>query len=260
MAPLSERALARTHGHRSYSDTWDVVVDYRRFQRYVQRHPEEGYRRISQSLNLSEGRIRRWIDDDATPTAVTFVEWARERGYTTAEFGSRTFEALNTLLAWVLSNGNVNQHWTAEFDFGNDAQREVVTDALETLGLSSERFSYDGQGNTDAPKLRLTHDARAFGRVLDVLGAPVGTDAEANTRLPDYLRRAPAGTRERFCEVFVRNRSGEVDGQLVVRTQARREHFRQEFRRLLDEVTDAEIETQENFLLLDGPEEWLGWE
>ncbi|ADB63899.1 hypothetical protein Htur_5011 (plasmid) [Haloterrigena turkmenica DSM 5511] len=221
---VTERALARTYDSRAYADTWDAVDDYRRVRDYAHRNPSKGSSAIASALDLPRGRIRPWLDE-SKPDAVHGLETAREYGWLDCEFGDPAFTALNTLVANVFSGGSLaEQYYQPSFALNRRGEDSHVLDALELAGVDY-RVVDDRDGRAD--EVRPTDAASVLGRVLSVLGAPVGPKADQHLSLPAYLDEAPTEVRETFAYAYLENRAIEHDGKatLTIREERNRDYL-----------------------------------
>jgi len=98
--------------------------------------------------------------------------------------GDPAFEGLNRLVANVYSGGSIAaQNYAPSFALSNGEDSRVF-DALELAGVE---YTVVGDRDGRADEARPTDNGTVLGRVLSVLGAPVGPKAEQRLSLPDYL-------------------------------------------------------------------------
>jgi len=216
---VTDRALARTYNTPSYADPFDAVQDYRAVLAYHTRHPDMGSGALASRFDLPRGRIRAWLNGSA-PDAVRAIDTAREYGWLTAEFGDDAFTALNTLVANVFSGGSITEsNYAPSFALNHRGEDSHVFDALELAGVDYDVVA-DREGRAD--EVRPTEDGTVLGRVLAVLGAPVGPKVDARLSLPDYLESAPADTRETFVYSYLENRAISHGGKATLTIQEER--------------------------------------
>ncbi|PCR88678.1 hypothetical protein [Natrinema ejinorense] len=245
---VSERALARTYNHPSYSDPADAVDDYRRVLAYASRHPSQGSSAIASALDLPRGRIRPWLDGGA-PDAVNAIDTAREHGWLQAEFDDPEFTGLNTLVANVFSGGSIaDEYYRPSFVLNHRGEDSHVIDALELARVDYEVIDdRDGRGDEARP----TEDSTVLGRVLAVLGAPVGAKSNQRLSLPSYLEEAPDDVREQFAYAYLENRAIEHEGKatLTVREDRNRTYL-EDLAALIDDVAGGGVEFRERDIVV----------
>ncbi len=245
---IDEQTLARTYNTPSYADPFDAVEDYRRIMAYHSRHPDMGSSALASRFDLPRGRIRAWLDGSA-PDAVRAIDTAREYGWLTATFGDREFTALNTLVANVFSGGSIaEQHYQPSFALNHRGEESHVIDALELAGVEYQVVA-DRDGRAD--EARPMEDGTVLGRVLAVLGAPVGPKADTRLSLPDYLEGAPDDVRETFVYSYLENRAIEHEGKatLTIQEQRNREYLA-ELADLIDDVAGGGVRLGERDIVV----------
>lgn len=137
----------------------------------------------------------------------------------------------------------------------NSARRRL---RLETLldsigvGCTTSRETEVEPKSRRAAEYRPATDASVLGRVLSLLGAPVGSkNADASIELPAYLDSAPDPIRQEFVEVYLRYRG-------VWRSESRILEFREErsssylraLARLIEDVAGAPVSSSEHNVTL----------
>lgn len=246
-ALVSERALARTYNTRSYADPYDAVEDYRRVQRYKSKHPSKGSSAIASALELPRGRIRPWLDD-SKPDPVHAIETARDYGWLAPDYDDPAFTALNTLVANVFSGGSIAaQNYQPSFALNHRGTESHVVDALELAGVPFEIVARDGR----ADEARPTTDGTVLGRVLAVLGAPVGPKTDQHLTLPPYLEHAPRAVRETFAYAYLENRAIEHAGKDTLHIQEQRNRdYLAALADLLADVADGDVSLGERHIVI----------
>jgi len=245
---LDEQALARTYDSPSYADAWDTVVDYRRVMRYASQHPDKGSSAIANALDLPRSRIRPWLDG-SQPDPVRAIATARDHGWLEATYGDPEFTALNTLVANVFSGGSIAElNYRPTFALNHRGEESHVLDALELAGVD---YDVVGDRARRADEARPTDDGSVLGRVLSVLGAPVGPKAQQRLALPDYLSDAPEDVRETFVYAYLENRAIEHEGQdtLTVREDRNREYL-EALADLIDDVAGGGVRFSERDIVV----------
>lgn len=208
-APLvTGQALARTYSHPSYADPWECVEDYFDVIEYASRNPDAGRQVIGSVLSLPPSRCRSWLDG-AVPDPVRALDVASEQGWLDLGFEDRVFRGLNVLTAWIFSGGSINRHYAPYFAVDTAGNRDMLDRAAATVGVDLD-FTRSPNEAGRAVELRPVRSASVLGRVLHILGAPVGPKNEATALvLPDYLFRAPTTIRREFAQVYVENRAAD---------------------------------------------------
>ncbi|SEH14666.1 hypothetical protein SAMN04487967_1711 [Natronorubrum sediminis] len=246
--PVSERALARTYSSPSYSDAYETVEEYRRVMSYASRYPNKGSSAVASNFDLPRGRVRPWIEHTSIPDPVRAIDTAREYGWLEADLGSPTFGALSTLVANVFSGGSIAEsNYTPTFALNHRGEDSHVIDALDLAGIEYDVLERDGR----ADEARPTSDGRVLGRVLSVLGAPVGSKADQHLTLPSYLDSAPRDVREQFALSYLENRAVEHEQKdtLTIR-EARNRQYLTDLSNLLDSVIDGRVELGEENIVI----------
>ncbi|SDD59890.1 protein of unknown function [Natrinema hispanicum] len=122
-----------------------------------------------------------------------------------------------------LISNSCNGLYQPSFALNHRGEESHVIDAIELAGV--DYLVVDGrEGRAD--EARPTEDASVLGRVLAVLGAPVGPKTDTRLSLPDYLEGAPDDVRETFVYSYLENRAIEHDGKatLTVREDRNRDY------------------------------------
>lgn len=243
---VTERELAATYDGGAYVDAWDAVEQYRRATSYAFRKQVKSGATAS-ALELPRGRVRTWVDDDGAPDAVRALETAREYGWLEVGYDDPVFEGLNTLVANVFSGGSIATE-TYSPSFALDDRRQSVLDALETAGVGYTIVD-DRDGRAD--EARPTEAASVLGRVLAVLGAPVGEKADQHVSLPAYLEDAPTEIRREFVDAYLANRAISHDGKATLHIQEQRNRdYLAALASLIDDVADGGVALRERHIVI----------
>lgn len=245
---VSERALARTYDSRAYADTWDAVEDYRRVIDYHRRHPSKGSSAIASALDLPRGRVRPWLDG-SKPDSVRGIEVARGHGWLECGFDDPEFSGLNALVANVFSGGSIaEEYYQPSFALNHRGEDSHVIDALELADVDY-RVVDDRDGRAD--EARPSEDGSVLGRVLAVLGAPIGPKADQHLSLPAYLDDAPSDVRETFVYVYLENRAVEHEEKatLTIREERNREYLAS-LTSLIDSVAGGGVDLGEQYITI----------
>jgi len=204
-SPVQAQALARTYDARAYADTWDLVLDYFEVLDYHARHPTKRSTAVGNALDLPRSRVRAWLDG-AIPDPVRGIQRAEERGWLEARAGSRVFRGLNVLSSWVYSGGSIEGQWyVPRFAVGGGDAVDRIDRAFAAVGTDYDFVRSSVQHR--ATEYRPIEDAAVLGRVLVVLGAPVGPKNDrTHIQLPAYLETAPDRISHEFITTYLANR------------------------------------------------------
>ncbi|WP_440767496.1 hypothetical protein [Natronorubrum sp. DTA7] len=246
---VSERALARTYNTPAYADPFDAVEDYRRVAKYASKHPNKGSSAVASALELPRSRIRLWVDGDGRPDAVRAIDAAREYGWLECTYGSPEFTALNTLVSNVFSGGSIAERdYRPSFALNHRGEDSHVIDALELAGVD---YQVVGDRDGRADEARPTEHGTVLGRVLSVLGAPVGPKADQHLTLPPYLDDAPTDVREQFVYSYLENRTIEHEGKDTLHIQeVRNRSYLEELSRLIESVAGGGVTLGERHIVI----------
>ncbi|MFC4247232.1 hypothetical protein ACFOZ7_09515 [Natribaculum luteum] len=239
---LEERDLARTYDGGAYDDAWTAVKQYRRVAAYRIDNPDEGYTAIANALELPVGRVRSWVDYEKTPNVVAGLRAAREHGWLEVTYDDDTFTALNALVANVYSGGSINQqNWQPLFVLNERGFNSHVIDALE---LADVGYTVHDEADDDrGPVIRPGEDGAILGRVLYVLGAPLGKKSKLEEfSLPWYLDEAPRDVRELFVHCYLSNRAYPDPASASIQIiEERPRSYREELAALIRSVADGPV-------------------
>ena len=102
-----------------------------------------------------------------------------------------------------------------------------------------------------ADEVRPTTNGALLGRVLAVLGAPVGQKTDQQLALPAYLEGAPERVRERFVAVYLEHRAVcyESKATLTIR-EARNRAYLESLAALIDSVADGDVTLGEQYITI----------
>jgi hypothetical protein len=133
---------------------------------------------------IPKNTIRSWHRGHVSDIA-TAIETAIANGWIEPSQDSATFTALNVLVAWIQAYGSLRSgSYVPIFRIGDEAQREILTAAIEQLGAP---FTVERVDQSRTTEIRITEDASLLGRVLACLGAPVGRKTESDYVIPAYV-------------------------------------------------------------------------
>lgn len=244
-------AFARTYDPPAYEDAWEAVEDYQRTMDAAARYPQKKSGALARRVELPRGRIRPWVDGDAKPDAVRGLQRAEDRGWIDVPQSSAVFRGLNTLVAWVFSSGSIShRNYRPMFVVDGRAAEARLSKAFVQVGLSYQYTRRDESGRAD--EVVPDADASVLGRVLTVLGAPLGEKSERSAvSLPTYLATAPASVRRAFARTYVLNRGQVTPGKDTVKFREERpESYLSALRSLLRDVTGESVSVSERNVIL----------
>lgn len=238
MESISERHLAST-----YEDGEAIVKQYRRARSLQADNPELAVTEIARVVSRPPSTVRAWLDGVTTPQPIQTIETATEHGWLSPEHGSEQLRALVALVAWINAGGSLS---------GQSFQPRFVADdplaiaALDQL-CANTGVDYRVEDRTPSRAIEVvpTTDTAVFGRVLSVLGAPVGEKAHSETTLPAVLDEAGAACRRVFVQVYLFNRVVTSNQPSEYRmSEPRGPTYRQALQTLCEEVAGEPV-TQE---------------
>lgn len=189
----------------------EAVAQYRRVMEYTHKHSDKGSSAVSTAVELPRGRIRSWVDSDSKPDVVRAIETGDSLGWTDVTDIDRQI-AFATLLAGIFSGGsiaelNFNPSWSTD----DEIVDTLIEEALTELGCGfTVRHEDSVIRSTEIVPAKY---ASLLGRVLVAMGAPIGPKVQATLSIPNRLIEAADPVRERFVEIYLRNRIGLVDGR-----------------------------------------------
>lgn len=253
---VSAKDLARTYDSRAYGDSWELVEDYWRVMDYAARRPELGSQALASRLDLPRSRIRPWVRDPdseqkpARPDAVRGIQTAESYGWIPTCYDTETFPALNRAVAWIFSGGSIDTTWHVPlFTIGGDATLDDLKTLLDQLGVdcSVSRDTEVGSEPGRAAEYRPARDASVLGRILSLLGAPLGSkNINASIELPSYLDDAPDSIRQEFVTVYLRNRGAwHQDSRILKFREERSSSYLHSLAELIETVSGAPVQVSE---------------
>jgi hypothetical protein len=203
---ISERELAETYGP---DEGWQTVEQYREAHRRRKENPDLARAEIARRVNRPASAVRGWLVEDKTPRVLSALNVADQRGWLDIESTSEQFRALNQLVAWIYSGGGVAERtFTPHFSVDDSLTLSTVH---KLLGLAGISYRIDSDRPSRGTVVVPSQAASVFGRVLCVLGAPVGVKANnEQIQLPDYLSALPQEFRRDFLRVYVLNRGRDI--------------------------------------------------
>lgn len=140
------------------------------------------------------------------------IQIAEGHGWIRAGYETETFLALSRAVAWIFWSGSFNtDRFIPLFTLGPNVD---LTD-LEELGVGCtiSRTAEPGR----VAEYRPAEDAAVLGRVLSLLGAPIGAkNVTGSVALPGYLDDAPEPIRYEFVAVYLRNRGHHYEEKATI--------------------------------------------
>jgi len=245
---VTERALANTYASHSHATAYERVLLYRKAQRAKTRHPNKGSHAIASKLDVNRNAIREWVDGDSVPDPVRAIQAADRRGWLAIDYDSPAFPVLNRLIAWVFSGGSIDvDRHVPVFVLNGSSDGDSLRDDLDALGVGHATERDDDA----SPEVRPAEDAAVLGRVLSVLGAPVGSKSDANLALPGYLDAAPEQIRRDFAAVYLSNRGQRhPDKATMTLRETRSSAYLQDLAALLRDVSGESVTVSEQNVIL----------
>lgn len=234
------KLFARTY--RYEDDPWDRVEAYQRVLKYTAKHPSKGSAAVASALDLPRPMLRRWVDQEAVPYVVQGIQTAEENGWLPMDFQSETFQGMNVLVSWVFSSGSIHKdRFSAQFVVDDNSDRHRLRSAFDRIGVDEVEPDKPGTG-LRGTTLSATPHGSILGRILHVLGAPLGSEKHSDDiRLPPYLDYAPTKIRRGFARTYALNRKREYDGQSISWGEDRPEAYHQQLIELFRDVTGEHV-------------------
>lgn len=239
MAPPTAQCIARTYSHRSYTDMWEVVEDYRQVVAYKADHPNAGRTKIGNRFDLPPGRVRGWINDKR-PDAVRGIDTAIDHGWLEPEPTSDILAALVKLAAHVLAGGSISATWVPSVTVGGRVDVDEIQEAFDEVGVetSINRADESSRATEVVPRT----DGSVLGRCLYCLGVPQGTTKAGIEGLPNVLAEVPDSVREAFVWIVIRHRGVTYEEKATSRVMAERpREYLDELAALIEDVTGESI-------------------
>lgn len=239
---VTDADFARTYDGGAYNDAWVAVQEYRRVAAYQIDHPDTGYTAISNRLEIPLGRVRSWIDYERIPNVVAGLRAARQRGWIDLAYEDDQFTALNALVANVYSGGSINsENWQPLFVLNERGFDSHCIDVLELAGVG--HTAHEDADEIRGPVVRPGEDGAILGRVLHVLGTPIGKKSELEDfALPWYLEDAPVDVRETFVYCYLANRAyTDPSSESMQIIEERSQSYREELAALIQSVAGEPV-------------------
>lgn len=162
--------------------------------------------------DLARTYYRGHDDDRLRLDIARAVRIAEANGWIPLDSDREAFRTLNRLVAWILSDGSIDERYLPRFVAATRTDRHRLVGLFDDLGID---YRVVEDERTGATRYRPAVHASVLGRLLSVLGVPAGPAAGGPIALPGYLDRAPRRVRREFAETYLRNRAPE-DGDVVL--------------------------------------------
>ncbi|WP_342809333.1 hypothetical protein [Natronosalvus hydrolyticus] len=148
------------------------------------------------------------------------------------------FAALNALVANVFSGGLIAaRDYRSWFALNHRGEDSHVIDALKLADIE-HRLVTDRDGRAD--EVRPATHGTVIGRVLAILGAPVGSKTDDRLELPDYLTDAPADVRRLFVVCHLEN-PAHAHGSILKFKEERSRAYLDDLAALIEDVADGPV-------------------
>jgi len=242
--PALSRAVANTYQPASDATGWELCQQYQQVLEYQAEHPNAGRVRVTNAVfdgEVSANRIRPWLDG-GMPDSMRGVHACEARGWLDLDWEGPTLHNLAITVAWIFSGGSIATNMVPQLTVTPET-RSLAHQLLTTLDVSPRtvRSTETGRATEVVP----TEAAPALGRLLSVLGAPVGKkNADIDLALPQWLGTAPRPVRLAFARTYVTNRGTERPEQSLTPLQLsehRSDAFQQSLASFFDAVADADV-------------------
>ncbi|WP_435551754.1 hypothetical protein [Natrinema sp. CGMCC1.2065] len=244
---VPEREFARTYNGGTYDDAWAVVQQFRSAITYHRDHPDAGIAEIMRVSGADRVATVSWIDDGATPLVVQGLHTAY--GYNILGIGYDEITPLNVLVAAALSAGTIDAHNHQPMFTVESTDNSLVVNSLDLIGVGSRDIE---NGSGDTPTAAPAEDAAVLGRVLEVLGVPVGSKTDADElALPPYLEDAPAAVRRQFVDVYLENRGQpKADSDGLAIKEERPDTYQEGLADLIESVADEPVTVTDSGIMV----------
>lgn len=236
-----EKRLARTYEHPSYDDPYDAVRDYRRVQRAAANHPNKGSQALSTVVGLPRGRIRGWVDDDASamPDAARAISVAQNNGW--LDPTGAIALALAALAGHLLGGGAITErNYVPTVCAGRRVSLAAVDPVFQQLGVTTTRRHTEIDNR--ASEILPAEHASIVGRTMVAWGCPHGGRSEV-TSLPDVLDQLGTAGKTAFLEAYILHRGVNYPRKATSRLQGDQlKAFHRAIAELIESVTGEQAQ------------------
>jgi hypothetical protein len=244
---VSAREFVETYDPDSNAGPWELVQQYYHATKTSAElrggtGGRAGSQRVATRLDLPRPRLRAWIDNGGKPDAQRGLERANAKGWIEVNPSSTTFEGLNRLVAQIFAGGSITSDTSAPcFAIPSGDVRTRITEACRYVGVDY-RVVHDDDPDR-ATELRISGDGSILGRVLAVLGAPVGEKAhDDDISLPNYLNEVSQFHRLDFARIYLFNRGAVHDDKATLTiSEDRPKAYRDEVAAFLEATLEQRV-------------------
>lgn len=200
---ISEQELAKTYDG---ATGWTTVTQYRKATRLREEHSEMARAEIARRVDRPASALRGWLAEDKTPRVVKGIRLAQDRGWINVDAESEQFRALNQLVAWIYAGGGIQtDRFTPYFSVDDSVTLAALSHLLRWVQIDYR--CRDPDEHSSRLEVIPTDGGSVLGRVLHVLGAPLGVKADTeNLTLPSYLSAVDRDTKRDFARIYLLNR------------------------------------------------------
>lgn len=244
----TKKAVVRTYNSLSYADPLDAVQDYERVQAAAVKHPNKGSAALRSIVNLPRFRIRSWVDSDGVPDCYRGLQTTLAHHWIIDNWGSPIAKAMNSLAAWVLSSGSINDNWELVF-VTTDHRREIdsLQSYADTIGSPLSRTR---DNHTERPMERQpTEDGAVLGRVLHTWTGE-GIQKRNHSPVSHLSQLRPHHFAKQFCQIYIQQRGSDAhhSPNFLQISATRYAQFRRDLKSCLQRVvSDPDLVTGEEW-------------
>lgn len=248
---VSPEAFVCTYDPPNDLDPWTLLDQYRRTIEFAASNPDLGDAAISTRLEIPRSRLRGWLDDEspARPDCVRGLERADDRGWIRVSPESDTFRGLNILVAGVFAGGTiVEDTYGVRYSLGDGFELDQLREAFERTGVGFDLVHAASESRPT--ELVPAAEGSILGRVLAVLGAPVGQKASHEYALPTYLEHVDEIHQRAFARAYVKARGSETQWGRINLKEERNPTYLDELAAFLEDVTGGTVYRTEHNVIL----------
>lgn len=244
---VTEEDFARTYDGGTYDEAWPKVNQYRRVITYQTDNPDAGTGELMRVSGAAHDHVVSWATKDATPSVIQGLYKAH--GYNLISVTYDEITPLNVLVANAISSGSINSHNYRPTFTVSSLENSMVVNSLELIGVGYQTMDSPNSSN---PLIGPEKDAAVLGRVLSVLGVPVGRKTEIeDISLPQYLEDAPASVRKRFVDIYLQNHGlPKHDSAGLQIKEDRPQSYREELADLIASVAGETVTVTDNGVMV----------
>ena len=209
---VTEKSFVNTY-RGSYRNPWTVIQNYREAQNRLEtvESPDElSASQIARELKQPPQRVYHWLKQGSKPYALNGLIKVNQMGWVGFDLDSDIMTQLNKLVAWILSGGNItrtNMH--PKFVLRGDPHQTLLDSIFDDLGVSfkeeTSTVPFNQIEEEQHPHAHPGNKGALLGRVLSVLGAPVGSPLKGLVSFPPYLYVASKELKESFARILILN-------------------------------------------------------